>query len=73
LPPSIGSCAPVVLAKSGPAIARKAFTGYDPTGIDANHFYEDSIAAHPPAWSKGPGVVKKPLGHFIFIYNPKDA
>ena len=54
------------------AIAKKAIAGHDPTGIDPNHFYDDSIAHRPPAWSKGPGVKKKQLGHFIFVHNPLD-
>ncbi|HEY9856108.1 MAG TPA: hypothetical protein V6D05_10245 [Stenomitos sp.] len=54
------------------AISREALAGKDPSGIDPNHYYDDSLQYNPPRWAVGDGVVKQPLGHFIFVYTPKD-
>lgn len=53
-------------------ISREALAGRDPSGIDPNHYYDDSIRYNPPRWAYGPGVAKHQIGHFIFVYTPKD-
>lgn len=45
------------------AIAFEALAGKDPTGMDPNHFYDDSIAA--PRWARTAQATK--MGEFIFV------
>lgn len=44
-------------------IAREALAGEDPSGINPNHFYDESINA--PAWAKAAPVAQ--LGRMVFL------